>query len=207
MDVETLELPPSVSIPHRAWRVSFSRFHLLRFDEFEKLVFLDSDMIVARAIDDLFAHPSLSACALAYPPREGQVSINGGLLVLEPDPQLFGTITREYVHLPSPRAPHSWSVSDQEMLIALFSPEAYARAWREAHGVPPDRRWHLLDYRYNAVTGLGERQAHGWDAREARVLHYTCGPKPWRTGRRDTYADRLWWSVHDRLAGTIRSPE
>jgi len=198
--VGTLPLPANVVIPHRAWRVSFSRLHLLRFEEFERIIFLDSDMIVAQRIDHLFECPSLSACAHSYPIREGQVSLNGGLLVLDPDPALFEEITRRYVHLPSPLAPHSWSLSDQEMMIALHSSETYARSWRDAHGIPGHRRWHLLDHRYNAITGLGEQQARGWDARKACVLHYTCGPKPWRAGRRDGFAERLWWEVHDRLA-------
>lgn len=198
-DITRIELPANTDIPHEAWRISFSRLHMLNFEKFDKLVFLDSDMIINTNIDDLFSHPVLSACSHHYPLRDDRVSINGGLVVLSPDTGLFRRIMEEYIHLPSPLHPHTWSLSDQEILIALFSTEDFAQSWRKRHGVHIDAHWHMLDYRYNAITGLNRMQTDSWDEMKAKVFHYTCGPKPWRTKKRQTLADSTWWKFYDQL--------
>lgn len=198
-DITTLPLPANVQIPHKAWEISFSRMHMFRLEEFDKLIFLDSDIIVQENIDDLFARPCLSACSHHYPVRHDRVSLNAGVFVLEPDSSLYELILDKVIHLPSPFPPHSWSISDQEVLIALYSPEPLAQKWRREHQITMAQIWHLLDYRYNAIVGLDDRQIQGWDARQAKVLHYTCGPKPWRTMKRDCYTDRLWWKYFEIL--------
>lgn len=198
-DITRIELPSNIKIPHEAWRISFSRLHMLKFEEFDKLVFLDSDMVINANIDDLFSCPVLSACSHHYPLRDDRVSINAGLVVFSPDAELFRCIIQEYIYLPSPLPPHTWSLSDQEILIALFSTEAFAQSWRDRHGVHMDTHWHMLDYRYNAITGLNKRQIDCWNEKEAKVFHYTCGPKPWRTRNREAFADSTWWKFYDQL--------
>lgn len=199
-DIERIEPPANVGIPHPAWIVSLSRLHMLGFEEFDKMVFLDSDTIVTTNIDELFSRPSLSACSHHYPIRPDRVSLNAGVVLFSPDRRLYRRIVERIIHLPSPLAPHNWSLSDQEILIALHSTEAFARAWREEHGIRLEQRWRMLDYRYNAIVGLNRLQAADWDAARAKVLHYTCGPKPWTTESRESLTDRLWWRYFDRVA-------
>ena len=200
-DIERIALPERVAVPYEAWRVSFSRLRMLSFEEFDKLLFLESDMIINENIDELFSQPPLSACSHHYPIRDDRPSLNSGLLLLAPDAGLFRRIMEEYIHLPSPWPPHTWTKPDQEMFIALFSLEPSAVRWRERHGIEMEHHWHPLDYRYNAIVGLKGEQIDHWDAERAKVLHYTCGAKPWRSGCRETPAERAWWRFHDLLTG------
>ena len=191
--VARIDPPANVRIPHRAWLTSLSRLHMFGFEEFDKLLFLDSDIIVVANIDELFSRPTLAAGAHHYPIRADRASINAGVLLFSPDRELFRRMVEEMLPLPSPLPPHDWSLSDQELMIALYSDEEPARRWREAHGIPAAGEWHQLDYRYNAIVGLNSCQIDDWDAARAKVLHYTCGPKPWTTGARESLPDRLWW--------------
>ena len=94
--------------------------------------------------------------------------------------------------MPSPYPPHQWKCSEQELVAALFSNEPRAAAWREEHSVEAAGQLHLLDYRYNAITGLRHKQHPHWNVDDAKVLHYTCGPKPWRPIATDTLWNRVW---------------
>lgn len=203
-DIAAIDPPASVAAPHEAWRISLSRLRMLTFEEYDKLLFLESDLIVNDNLDELFSHPPLSACAHHYPLRADRPSLNSGLLLLTPAPALFRRIVEELIHLPSPWPPHRWRKPEQELFIALFSAEEPAARWRARHDIQMEQRWHLLEYHYNAIVGLKRLQSPDWDTDEAKVLHYTCGPKPWQSGERERDTDRRWWAVHDRLMARRR---
>jgi len=198
-DIACIPLPAHVKVPHRAWKLAISRLQMFKFDEFERVVSLDSDIIVKENIDELFGQPSLSACSHHYPVREDCITLNSGVFVLRPDPTLFDLALQALHHVPSPNAPHCWRIPEQEVLTALYSPERAAERWRARNGIEMQESWHLLDYRYNAIIGLKQRQTDTWRAEDASVLHYTCGPKPWNTKQRQSFTDRIWWAHHDRL--------
>lgn len=65
--VEGVEAPEAVRRLNDArgfdhWNASFSKLRILSATEFEKIILLDSDMLIVRNIDCLFDRPHLSAC-------------------------------------------------------------------------------------------------------------------------------------------------
>lgn len=64
--------------------------------------------------------------------------------------------------------------------------------------IAPAGTMQFLDYRYNAITGLRERQASAWNVGDAKVLHYTCAPKPWRNHATDTPRNRIWANWYEQ---------
>ena len=200
--IPTMQLPP-IDVPdeirranlasdyHRHWAGVFEKLFVFSWRQFEKLVFLDSDMLVIKNIDDLFGKPHMSAViADISPDRQDSRDLNAGLMVIEPAPDLT------------------------ERLIA-FLPEAFEheKRWRMAAGRPPSmgvqslinmfwpewitRNELHLDRKYNVlathldyyVRSLGYR----WRGPDGiHVLHFIGEVKPWmRTG-----ANFLRWSAH-----------
>ena len=70
------------------WNFTFDKLQIWGLTQFEKIVFLDSDMLIVNNIDELFEREPFSAvCAdSSYPGNEGWAGgLNSGLMVIEPD--------------------------------------------------------------------------------------------------------------------------
>jgi alpha-N-acetylglucosamine transferase len=165
---------------HKHWSGVFDKLHVFSLTQFEKIVYIDSDVLVVRNIDDLFGRDHMSATrAGELPGRDDSVDFSTGLMVIEPAAGLTDEI------------------------VALL-PEAYEseRRWRTAAGRPMslgvqgviNMRWpewmeasHLhLDAKYNVMAThldyyLSQRgyRLRGPDA--IRVLHFDGELKPWMT--------------------------
>lgn len=70
------------------WNFTFDKLQIWGLTQFEKIVFLDSDMLIVNNIDELFEREPFSAvCAdSSYPGNEGWAGgLNSGLMVIEPN--------------------------------------------------------------------------------------------------------------------------
>jgi glycogenin len=165
---------------HRHWSHVFDKLHAFSLTQFEKIVYVDSDVLVVRNIDDLFDKPHMSATVAGeLPGRDESVDFSTGLMVIEPEPGL----TAE--------------------LVSLL-PEAFERErrWRTAAGRPmsmgvqsvinmawPDwmtQREVRLHSKYNVMaTHLDyylEQLGYSFRGSDAiRVLHFDGEVKPWMT--------------------------
>ena len=80
--------PYFISSPHLISRSPSSRYSKLlmwKMVHYTKLVYLDSDLLILRSIDDLFERPQLAACPDTLPPDK----FNSGLMVVEPNKAMF----------------------------------------------------------------------------------------------------------------------
>ncbi len=78
--------PEGLGFSH--WNFTFDKLLIWGLTQFEKIVFLDSDMLIVRNIDELFEREPFSAvCAdSSYPGNEGWAGgLNSGLMVIEPN--------------------------------------------------------------------------------------------------------------------------
>ena len=89
------------------WNNTFDKLFVWGLTQFEKIVFLDSDMLIVRNIDSLFDKPPFSAVSAdsSYPGNEGWAGgLNSGLMVISPDEtmreELFGPVLTVYVYEP-----------------------------------------------------------------------------------------------------------
>lgn len=68
------------------WNFTFDKLMIFDLTQFEKIVFIDSDMFVLRNLDHLFKYPHMSACCAGalFPGNEDWIDLNSGLMVIEP---------------------------------------------------------------------------------------------------------------------------
>lgn len=183
----------------------FDKLTIFGLIEYDKVVYLDADMLVCRNIDDLFERPSWSAVNTGgmLPEYAHWKQFNAGLMVIEPDLGLFSDLLRQKDRLPSSDG------GDQGFLHAYF-PE-----W-------PQRPEFHLDHAYNMCAGFVSRycELFGYTLpdqvgtsqpgeKEIKVLHYWAHLKPWRRGKHDGGANdletrvyRLWWTCLEDLVAT-----
>ena len=70
--------------PH--WNNTFDKFNIFALTEYDKVVYVDSDIFVADNIDELFEQPNMSAVVAgkSYPFNKNWNELNSGLMVIEP---------------------------------------------------------------------------------------------------------------------------
>lgn len=70
--------------PH--WNNTFDKFNIFDLTDYDKVVYVDSDIFVADKIDELFEKPNMSAVVAgkSYPFNTKWNELNSGLMVIEP---------------------------------------------------------------------------------------------------------------------------
>ena len=70
--------------PH--WNNTFDKFNIFNLTEYDKVVYLDSDIYVSENIDELFEKPNMSAviAGKSYPFNKHWNELNSGVMVIEP---------------------------------------------------------------------------------------------------------------------------
>jgi glycogenin len=184
LEIESISVPEEIRLVnlksdhHRHWTGVFDKLLVFSLCEFRKIVYLDSDILVIKNIDQLFEKPHMSAVnADSYPGNESCLDLNAGVMVIEPEPNLTGR------------------------LIALL-PEAFEqeKQWRAAAGRPPSmgvqsvinlfwREWSTtnelhLDRKYNFIVGYLHHFRRGLDYKwrgpdGVHALHFIGEAKPW----------------------------
>ena len=82
---ETIKNPTNVNHHHR-WFPTYSKLHVFNQTQYNKIVYLDVDMLILRNIDELFKHKHMSATNAGgmLPRKSSWTHLNSGLFVLEP---------------------------------------------------------------------------------------------------------------------------
>ncbi|KAK4751430.1 hypothetical protein SAY87_004912 [Trapa incisa] len=170
---------------------NYSKFRLWQLTDYDKVVFIDSDIIVLRSLDLLFYFPEMSAAG------NDKWVFNSGIMVIEPSDCTFAALMelREDVV--------SYNGGDQGFLNEAF-------VWW--HRLP--RRANFMKNHWSNSTAEAAKKDRIFlaDPPEVYAVHY-LGWKPWLCYRdydcnwdvknRRVYASdaahRRWWAVHDGM--------
>ncbi|MBS1524421.1 MAG: hypothetical protein JST19_02165 [Bacteroidetes bacterium] len=195
--IKEIDNPCDLGADERGFKYMYTKLRLFEWDEFDKMVYIDADMIVCGNIEALFEAPHMSADAAGgfIQSNSNWKDLNAGLMVIEPNKALFDEMKASITQLPSKDG------SDQGFLHSFFP------AW------PADKSLHL-DHAFNVpLCYLDEycRSGHYNFEYKRRslhtnisVIHYWGKYKPWQTDyralRRKTeekweQALLLWWDT------------
>ncbi|KAG5033945.1 hypothetical protein JHK87_008855 [Glycine soja] len=170
---------------------NYSKFRLWQLTDYDKVIFIDSDIIVLRNLDILFHFPQITATG------NDQSIFNSGIMVIEPSKCTFRTLMRHRDDVVS------YNGGDQGFLNEVF-------VW-----------WHRLPRRVNflknfwantTVEARAKNALFAAEPAEVYAIHY-LGWKPWHcyrdydcnwdTPEQRVYASdvahRRWWKVHDAM--------
>jgi alpha-N-acetylglucosamine transferase len=156
---------------------NFAKLRLWELDDYEKVVFLDADLIVVKNIDRLFGYPEFVAAPNVYESLHDFHRLNSGVFVAEPSADTFASMLER---LDSPD--RFWRRTDQTFLQEYF----------------PD--WHGLPYIYNTLQYVWFNLPGLWNWNSIHVIHYQY-EKPWESDhpKREQLGPLidLWWQVLD----------
>ncbi|KAG6513500.1 putative UDP-glucuronate:xylan alpha-glucuronosyltransferase 3 [Zingiber officinale] len=188
--IKRIRNPKAKRDAYNEW--NYSKFRLWQLTEYEKVVFLDADILILRNIDFLFALPEVSAIG-----NDGTM-FNSGVMVVEPSECTFQWLMDNIEEITS------YNGGDQGYLNEVFT-------W-----------WHRVPRHTNFLKHFWEGDTEQRKARRERLfaadppavhaLHY-LGLKPWLCfrdydcnwdnqmfwGFASDAAHATWWRVHDAL--------
>jgi glycogenin glucosyltransferase len=167
---------------------AFTKIALWRQIQFRKIVYLDADVVVLRALDELF---DIDASFAAAPDVGWPDAFNSGVMVLTPN-------MGEYWALQTMAASgDSFDGADQGLLNQYYE----------------HRPWHRLSFAYNCTPNAQYQwePAYRYYKRDIAAVHFIGKDKPWSHARRPgsgVHNELLgrWWAVHDRHLEAAEAP-
>ncbi len=134
---------------------NFSKIEIWNLEEFDKMVFLDTDTLVLKNPDLLFKFPVFSAAPNLYAAVEDLNRMNAGVFVFKPERKIYENMLENLNHPDS-----FYKRTDQTFLQTYF----------------PD--WHGLPYIYNALQYLYMNLPEIWVWNNLKIIHFQY-EKPW----------------------------
>lgn len=172
--IDTIQLPDHIYEHNRqinpplasTWKNCLTKFHIFNKTEFDKVVFLDADILILKNLDHLFEKPDMT-CAL-----DGEYfnlwpdwpHFNSGCMVIEPNKDKFDNILNYVNNLKTEELPN-YVIADQEILNLYYSD------WVNKIDL------HLNKF-YNVFAPYVQDEQIKELANECYFIHYT-GRKPW----------------------------
>lgn len=188
--IKRIRNPKAEPEAYNEW--NYSKFRLWQLTGYDKIIFIDADLLILRNIDFLFEMPEISATG------NNATLFNSGVMVVEPSNCTFQLLMDHINEI------ESYNGGDQGYLNEIFT-------WW--HRIPKHMNF-LKHYWVGDEPEKKEMKTHlfGADPPELYVLHY-LGLKPWLCFRdydcnwnidilhefASDIAHRTWWKVHDAM--------
>ncbi|KAF9622515.1 hypothetical protein IFM89_031919 [Coptis chinensis] len=175
---------------------NYSKFRLWQLTDYDKIIFIDADIVVLRNLDLLFHFPQMSATG-----NDGSI-FNSGIMTIEPSNCTFKILMEGRKEIVS------YNGGDQGFLNEVF-------VW-----------WHRFPRRVNYLKNFWanttleasvKNQLFGSDPPKLYSIHF-LGLKPWHCYRdydcnwdiaeQHVYASdiahRRWWALHDSMDKSLQ---
>ena len=182
-----LRLPSDSPVPsmpgqtQHHWSNTFDKICFFGLTQFEKLVYLDSDMIVLNNIDELFEKPHMSAVAAGRLVHPDWTRLNSGLMVVEPEEGLPSQIAGMLESARQRAATvGNEAIGDQDLINEFY------KDWPTRLNLHLDDGYNVFHYdtdTYIKDHGYGlpktVQPSSSQPLKPIRVLHFAGPVKPW----------------------------
>lgn len=187
--IEKMEVPEGIKEKNSKgifahWSNTFDKLKIFELTEFDKLVFLDSDMYIRKNIDELFEKENLSAVIDRKEPNviKSWIKLTSGILVIEPKEG----IDREFLDVMSKIKDKRESIGDQDIL------QEYDKDWEKKTNLHLDVKYNTFFIYLDYYIKFKE-----YKLEDIAVVHFILKLKPWNLTRKTL--DEYLQFLDDRL--------
>lgn len=185
--IKSIDLPEWIinnnNRKHTNWNYTFDKLAIFELTQFEKIVFLDSDMFVRNNIDELFDKPHMSAtvdrCDTILV-KDNYQKLTSGMLVIEPKEGIMSEF-QQILNDDNIKDKY-YNIGDQD-IIQLYDTEWEYK--KELH-LPVKYNMFFLDIDYYVKKGI-------YKLKDISVIHFITSNKPWIYNKDELYTDYLDW--------------
>ncbi|EPS73755.1 hypothetical protein M569_01001 [Genlisea aurea] len=212
--------PKAITGSHNEY--NYSKFRIWQLTEYDKVVYIDPDVVVLNNLDVLFNFPQLSAAWDQG--SDSDIVFNSGVMVIEPSSCTLGTIMTRIDEINSCNGGdqgflnefYRWwhpLPSSVNLLTLFWMNSTYGiRARNRATGSVPES----IHY-YDRVFDTFWADSTSHEPKKVHAVHY-LGTKPWRCyrdyncnwddlygrGYADDVTHTWWWRVHDGMNDELK---
>ena len=149
------------------WSNSFDKFNIFDLTEYDKVVYLDSDMYVCSNIDELFDMKNMSATIAGKTYYDDWTNLNSGLMVVEPKEGVLEDLKDLLKNWKS-----TSHVGDQDII-------GYYYDW--------ENKDLIISEKYNMFSYLIENYIKDslFTNEDFKVIHYIGSKKPWMLNKEE----------------------
>ena len=197
-----IELEPKIfsrngSSLNQRWNYTFDKLQVFGLVQYDKLVFLDADMMVLENIDELFTHPHMSATNAGGELIHEWVDLNSGIMVVEPSEKLYNELVKTIPDV----CERKEQLGDQDVLQYKY----------------PDWKKHPIlniGEQYNMLSIFADTYVKEFDysytpnkryKKQIKVLHFAGEDKPWVVSY--SFFIKIYNSLYYLFCGIDRYPE
>lgn len=157
------------------WNYTFDKLYMWGLTQFEKIVFVDADMIVTANIDHLFEKKAFSAAlaGVLFPTGKDIKILNSGLLVVEPNHEILEGLLKIAKELIPEMKRKGLPVGDQDII------NAYMPDWFEHKDLILDDAYNLYAHYLQCYM---RHHSYSFDPKKGKlihIIHYVGVEKPW----------------------------
>lgn len=196
--VERIKNPNILKDDERNFKHMYTKLRIFELEEFDKVVYIDADMLVCCNIEELFdsLHMSAVVAGALNPVYSHWTELNAGFLVVVPDKALAEKMYALVDSTPSDDG------SDQGFLHSFYS------NWANDKQLHLDHKYNVPVYEidiYSKLNYFRFNYKNGILDTDISIIHYWGYDKPWyhngrslniRSPRVKDHAYMLWWDVY-----------
>ena len=151
----------------KRWNRTLFKLNIFNITKFEKIVFLDLDMIIMHNIDALFSCPHMSAVAAGHCKIKEWTSLNSGLMVIEPNEDDYNGLIKCCTDALEECLQNGRGFGDQDVI------KYYYQNW--------DNQLELqLSEAYNCLPMCIDVLSAQYSFDHIKVVHFCDHTKPWQ---------------------------
>ena len=163
--------PEGISFEHNYWENTFFKLQVANCVQYEKIIFLDSDMIIMDNIDHLFEKEHGSAVAAGNAVNWDYNNLNSGLMVIMPNKNFYNVLISNIQAAMVRRFNQGYNVSDQDVFQENLSD------WTERDELHLPEKYNCYYHEmYQVCKKLKYKH------KDIYVIHFSGAIKPWSGG-------------------------
>ncbi|KAK3007995.1 hypothetical protein RJ639_014665 [Escallonia herrerae] len=184
--IERIRSPHAEKDAYNRW--NYSKLRIWQLIEYDKLLFIDADLVALKNMDEFFQYPELSAAG------NDKSLFNSGVMLVEPSKCMFTILMRKRFTLAS------YNGGDQGFLNEVFT-------W-----------WHRWPSKVNHLKVFESPDNPKHEIPEDLYTIHYLGVKPWMCGKEydcnwdvalhhpfaSNSAYRKWWQVYEAMPNNLR---
>jgi len=201
---------PILNDPKDRRYYNYSKLNMWNLTQFDKIVYLDADMVVMHNIDELFEKPNMSSTNSGGVIYKDWKQLNSGLIVLEPSEAVFNDMKSQVGTIEKEKG------KGDQAFIHQYYPD-----WPDKKELHLPHIYNLFDCHiegYNKKMGyyLDEKiqtNNNKFDPKRIKIVHYIGQSKPWskideikksEATDFETIANKIWVRYYKDMKKILR---
>ncbi len=177
------------------WKYTFDKLNIFQLTEYEKIVYLDTDLLITENIDDLFKQPHFTAASNEPFVQDSLSVFNSGVMVIKPSIEDYNSL--KYIAQLFDKN-NIDKIGDQDVLNFYFKrPNILPKEYNVMRHVDEGQLKKYYDILIQRYTDKYPVEIYNTYTEVPKIIHYISYPKPFTVLK--PYDDEFYYKYKEYL--------